>query len=100
MRKGSRLSGVTNRYRHNNEVKKILQEEKRQKSRVRRDMVRRRQAPISTRKRKEAKVSDKYTYIPPTRKEKDIVDVIFAIPEWILNKFWDLIFAILPPYKK
>ena len=100
MKRGSRLSGVTNRYRYNNDIKKILQEEKRQKSRIRRDTARRRQAPISTSKRKEAKVSNKYTYIPPTRKEKDIVDVIFAIPEWIINTFWDMIFAILPPYNK
>jgi len=100
MKRGSRLSGVTNRHRHNVQVKKILQEEKRQRSRVRRDTARRRQAPSSTKTRKEPKVSDKYTYIPPTRKEKDIIDIIFEIPEWILNTLWDMIFAILPPYKK
>lgn len=104
MRRGSRLSGVTNRYRYNNDIKKMREEEKRQKSRIRRDMARRRQAPSSTRKRKEAKVSDKYTYIPPTRKEKDsfdkFVDAIFDIPDRIFNAIWDLIFAILPPYNQ
>lgn len=104
MRRGSRLSKVTNRYRHNNEVKKMRQEEKRQKSRIRRDMARRAQAPISARKRKEAKVSDKYTYVRSTRKERDdfdkFVDAILSIPEKIFDAIWDLIFAILPPYNQ